>query len=115
MVTYLAFLGPIGWQEILLILLVGVLLFGARLPEVGRSLGRGLLEFKKGLRGIQDQMTDLEREADRKVDDELERRRLAASQEVPSREAERRDAPEFGVPGEAPPGTEPRKDSEPPR
>jgi len=32
-----------------------VLLFGKRLPEVGRSLGKGIVEFKKGLRGIEDE------------------------------------------------------------
>ena len=30
---------------------VAVLLFGKRLPEVGRSLGKGIIEFKKGLAG----------------------------------------------------------------
>jgi sec-independent protein translocase protein TatA len=34
--------------------IVAVLLFGKRLPEVGKSLGRGIIEFKKGLRGIED-------------------------------------------------------------
>ena len=42
----------IGWQEFLLIGGVAILLFGRRLPEVGRSLGRGIVELKKGLRGI---------------------------------------------------------------
>jgi sec-independent protein translocase protein TatA len=38
-----------GWQEILLIVVVIVLLFGARkLPELMRSIGRSLGEFKKG-------------------------------------------------------------------
>jgi sec-independent protein translocase protein TatA len=35
---------------------VAVLLFGKRLPEVGRSLGKGIIEFKKGLRGIEDEL-----------------------------------------------------------
>lgn len=38
-----------GWAEIIIIVLVIVLLFGAkRLPELARSLGRSLSEFKKG-------------------------------------------------------------------
>lgn len=44
--------GKIGVPEILIILLLVLLLFGAkRLPEVARSVGRSILEFKKGLKG----------------------------------------------------------------
>lgn len=32
----------------------GLLLFGKRLPDVGRSLGAGIVEFKRGLKGIND-------------------------------------------------------------
>jgi sec-independent protein translocase protein TatA len=46
-------LGP--W-EIILILLVALLLFGRRLPEVARSLGRSLIEFKKGMRETKDEI-----------------------------------------------------------
>ena len=41
--------------EMMVLLVVAVLLFGKRLPEVGRSLGKGLTEFKKGLRGVEDE------------------------------------------------------------
>ena len=44
-----------GPMEMIIILLIAVLLFGKRLPEVGRSLGKGLVEFKKGVRGIEDE------------------------------------------------------------
>jgi len=40
--------GPI---ELILLMGIAVLLFGKRLPEVGRSLGKGIIEFKKGLSG----------------------------------------------------------------
>ncbi|MEW5702318.1 MAG: twin-arginine translocase TatA/TatE family subunit [Candidatus Zixiibacteriota bacterium] len=41
----------LGTQELLLILLVIVLLFGARkIPEIARGLGRSIGEFKKGMR-----------------------------------------------------------------
>jgi sec-independent protein translocase protein TatA len=45
---------PENW---LVIGLVALLLFGKRLPEVGRSLGKGIIEFKKGLAGIEEDVT----------------------------------------------------------
>lgn len=46
-------LGPV---EMMIVMGVAVLLFGKRLPEVGRSLGKGIVEFKKGLRGIEEEL-----------------------------------------------------------
>lgn len=62
--SLLAFFSP-GPMEMLIIGIVAVLLFGKRLPEVGRSLGKGLVEFKKGIRGVEDEMNSVTREADR--------------------------------------------------
>jgi len=43
----------IGWQEILLIVLVVLLLFGARrIPEVMRSIGKGVRELKQGMKDV---------------------------------------------------------------
>ncbi|MBN2465922.1 twin-arginine translocase TatA/TatE family subunit [candidate division WOR-3 bacterium] len=43
----------VGWQEILLIVLIVLLLFGAkRIPEVMRSIGRGMRELKQGMKDI---------------------------------------------------------------
>ena len=45
----------IGTGEIILLLLLALLLFGAkRLPEIGRSLGRGMREFKDSVTGKDD-------------------------------------------------------------
>ena len=45
--------GEIGFDKILLLLVVFLLLFGAkRIPEIGRSLGKGIREFKGSLAGI---------------------------------------------------------------
>ena len=45
-------MGPLSWPEILIILVVLLLLFGAkRLPEMGRSLGKGMREFKDSVTG----------------------------------------------------------------
>jgi sec-independent protein translocase protein TatA len=46
----------LGTTEILVLLVLGVLLFGRRLPEVGRYLGKGIVEFKKGMKGLEDEI-----------------------------------------------------------
>jgi sec-independent protein translocase protein TatA len=45
-----------SFPEMLIIMAVGLLLFGKRLPEVGKNLGRGIVEFKKGLKGIEEEI-----------------------------------------------------------
>jgi len=60
----LAFIGSLGWTEVLVLALFGVLIFGRRLPEVGRSIGKSIVEFKKGLAGIEDDV-DIKRQLDR--------------------------------------------------
>ena len=51
-----AFIGMPGPMEMMIILVIAVLLFGKRLPEVGRSLGKGIIEFKKGIHGIEEEV-----------------------------------------------------------
>lgn len=43
-------------MELIIVGIVALLLFGKRLPEVARSLGKGITEFKKGVRGIEDEV-----------------------------------------------------------
>jgi len=43
----------IGWQELVLVFLILLLLFGPRLPDVGRSLGKGIKSFKDALAGVE--------------------------------------------------------------
>ncbi len=51
----------LGFQELIVIFVIALLVFGPKkLPEVGRSLGRGLAELKKAMRGIQDTMREEE-------------------------------------------------------
>lgn len=68
----LAFIQNIGMFEWVAIGAVALLLFGKRLPEVGRSLGRGIVEFKKGLKETTDEIsqasTETKPEAPRKID-----------------------------------------------
>ncbi len=63
------FQGP----DLIILMVIGLLIFGKRLPEVGRGLGRGIVEFRKGLKG---------------VEDEVEAESNKPAQRLPSREAE---------------------------
>ncbi len=60
MLIPMGFLGFSGGWEWIVILIAALLLFGKRLPEVMRSMGRGIVEFKKGVKGIED---DIEMES----------------------------------------------------
>jgi len=45
-----------SFGEMIVILIIGLLLFGKRLPEVGKNLGKGIVEFKKGLKGLEEEI-----------------------------------------------------------
>ena len=47
-------LGFIGTTELVIIAIIVLVLFGNRLPTMMRSLGQGVVEFKKGAQGIED-------------------------------------------------------------
>lgn len=47
----------IGMQELILIFIVALLVFGPkRLPELGRTIGKGMAEIKKAMYGVKEQM-----------------------------------------------------------
>lgn len=65
----------IGTQEIILIILVVLLLFGAsKIPELARSLGRGVAEFKKAQKEAEMELRELEK--DIKISKEDKRKKL---------------------------------------
>lgn len=81
-------MGPLGFTEILFVLLIALLLFGPRrLPELGRMVGRGLAEFRRA-------STDL---------------RATIEDEVRSLEDLPKTKPSPQTPSLAPPGTTPQK------
>ena len=60
-------MGPIGFQELVLILIIALLVFGPKkLPELGRSLGKTLAEFRRASNDIKQ---SIERELEEKPDD----------------------------------------------
>ena len=52
----LAFIGQIGMPEMIIFGIIAVLLFGSRLPSVARSLGKSIVEFKKGMNDLQSEV-----------------------------------------------------------
>lgn len=97
-------IGGVGIWEVVLILAVLLLVFGAkRLPEIGSALGKGIREFKGSIKDIEGEIS---RPADR---GELPR------SEAPREEAPRQEAPRHEAPRqEAPRHEEPRHESAPP-
>jgi sec-independent protein translocase protein TatA len=54
--------GNIGATEIILIVLVILLLFGAKkIPELARGIGKGMSEFKKGLKDVENEIKDTDK------------------------------------------------------
>lgn len=85
-------MGSIGGPEILVILVIALLLFGpTKLPELGKSLGRALREFKKASQELQDTI-------EKEVDD-LKREASTPANPAPPRGA--LPAPQAPAPGEA--------------
>lgn len=53
---FLGFFQQIGVFEIVVLCFLGLLIFGRRLPEVGKNLGRSIVEFKKGLNNVDEEV-----------------------------------------------------------
>jgi sec-independent protein translocase protein TatA len=68
MTPFLAFIGGLGWPELLVIGLVVLLVFGPRrLPEIAESFGASIKKFRKATRDVQD---EVKREIDASPKDE---------------------------------------------
>lgn len=57
MVPMLGFIGPIGWQELLIILALVLIIFGPRkLPEIAEAFGKSINKFKSATRDATDEV-----------------------------------------------------------
>ncbi len=106
-IALLGFGFPGGYEWIILLVL-GLLIFGRRLPEVGRSLGKGIVEFKRGIKGIEDEIETESSHAPAPVESttpepaELPRPAVSAEPRV-SRQEAAADPPASAAPPAAPP------------
>jgi len=88
----------IGMPEMIIIGVIGVLLFGKRLPEVGRSVGKSFAEFKSGISGIESEINSATQSANSynyepEYDDTEERLEATAPKfEPPSSEPQTEEA-----------------------
>jgi sec-independent protein translocase protein TatA len=90
----------VGPSEVLLILLIALIVFGPkRLPEIGKTVGKGLREFRQATQGVKD---ELARTMDFDDDDE---------DDVP---AKRAGSPPSAQPAPHDPNTEARGEEDPP-
>ena len=49
----------LGWMEIAVLAVIAVLLFGKRLPDMAKYLGKSVVEFKKGMHGLENNFEDI--------------------------------------------------------
>lgn len=66
---YIAFVSMPGTGEWIMLLVIGLLIFGRRLPEVARNLGKSVNEFKKGMREFQDSADEVARDVNKITND----------------------------------------------
>jgi len=76
---FLAWALPGGWEWII-ILIVALLIFGKRLPDVARSVGKSLTAFKKGLKEVEEVKDEVVKEVNKVKEDVVKEAKEASDQ-----------------------------------
>ena len=82
--SFLAFFGPIGWPELLVILVLVLVVFGPRrLPEIAEAMGKSIRKFRESSRDATHEVQRELNETKRSLEEDAPRPSLAATNLAP--------------------------------
>jgi len=84
--------GPPGVWELAIVGVVALLIFGRRLPDVARSVGKSIVEFKRGLKDVKNEI-DVQSRIDSTPEPKLEQKPEPTSDPIPASESPRESTP----------------------
>ncbi len=85
--------GMPGTTELVIIAVIALLIFGRRLPDVARSVGKSIVEFKKGIRDVQGDIDNQSR-IEPPANSKLEQKPEPTSEATPASESSKESASE---------------------
>ena len=84
--------GPPGVWELAIVGVIALLIFGRRLPDVARSVGKRIVEFKRGLKDVKNEI-DVQSRMDSTPEPKLEQKPESTSDSIPASESAKESTP----------------------